>query len=211
MRDVAAKRPDMRPEKRPGLLIACGALAREIIAVLDAGGLDGLDVNCLPAHLHSRPQAIAEAVRGKVRAGKLSHEKVFVLYADCGTGGDLDAVCAEEGVTRIPGAHCYEFFAGAETFAAISEAEPAAFYLTDFLVRHFDRLVYQGLGLDRHPELRDSYFANYTKVLYLAQRDDPALRACAAAAAERLGLELEIRQTGFGHYSDFLNRHAQKP
>jgi hypothetical protein len=196
-------------EKRPGLLIACGALAREIMAVLDAGGLNGLDVTCLPAHLHIRPQLIAEAVRAKVRLGKQSHENVFVLYADCGTGGDLDAVCAEEGVTRIPGAHCYEFFAGAETFAAMSDAEPAAFYLTDFLVRHFDRLVYAGLGLDRYPELLDDYFGNYRRVVYLAQTKNPDLEAQAKAAAVRLGLDYEYHFTGYGGLAAFTT-HANQ-
>jgi hypothetical protein len=190
--------------KRRTLLVACGALAREVLAVLEAGGVDTFDVTCLPAHLHNTPKAIAEAVRAKVRAGKLSHDRVFVLYGDCGTGGALDRVCAEETVERIPGAHCYEFFTGADAFAAVSEAEPAAFYLTDFLVRHFDRLVIGGLGLDRHPELLADYFGNYRRLIYLAQTEDAALEAGARAAAARLDLDYEYRFTGYGELASFV-------
>jgi len=190
--------------KRPALLVACGALAREAVAVLRANSLDELELTCLPAHLHNTPKAIAEAVRAKVRAGKLSHDRVFVLYGDCGTGGELDKVCREEGVHRIPGAHCYEFFAGPAVFAAISEAEPAAFYLTDFLVRHFDRLVMAGLGLDRHPELLKDYFGSYRRVVYLAQTKDAALERAAKAAAARLGLDYEYRFTGYGDLAGFV-------
>ncbi|MBT4491363.1 MAG: DUF1638 domain-containing protein [Rhodospirillaceae bacterium] len=193
------------------LLICCGATAPEVLAIVKGNGLDHMRVESLPAGLHNTPQFIPERVREKIRANRDLYARILVLYSDCGTGGLLQKVLDEEGVESIAGAHCYEMYAGAAAFAAITDQEIGCFFLTDYLAQHFDRLVYQGLGLDRHPELRDSYFANYTKVLYLAQRDDPALRACAAAAAERLGLELEIRQTGFGHYSDFLNRHAQKP
>ncbi len=191
-------------KKRSALLIACGALGREIVAVLKAGGLEGLEVTCLPAHLHNTPKAIPDAVRGKIRAGKRTHDQVFVLYGDCGTGGELDLVCAEEGASRIGGAHCYEFFAGSDVFAALTEVEPAAFYLTDFLVRHFQRLVIEGLGLDRHPELLSDYFGNYRRLIYLAQTKDAGLEARARVAAARLGLEYDYRFTGYGGLETFI-------
>jgi len=194
--------------KGPGLLIACGALGQEIVAVLDAGGFHGLEVTCLNADLHNKPQLIADAVREKIVEGRTTHHEIFVLYADCGTGGDLDRVCTEEGVTRIPGAHCYEFYAGAAEFAALAEAEPGTFYLTDYLARHFDRLIVQGLGIDRHPELQDQYFAHYKRLVYLAQIDDADLDACAELAAERLGLAYERRKTGYGELAEFIAEAA---
>ena len=187
------------------LLIACGALAREILAVTAANGWDHLDLQCLPALLHNRPQEIPERVREKVRAGRAAgYAEIRVVYADCGTGGLLDKVCAEEGVERIAGPHCYSFFDGQEAFAARAEEEIGAFYLTDFLVRQFDALVWRGLGLDRHPDLRDMYFGNYDRVVYLAQTQDAGLDAAAAAAAQRLGLRLEKRFTGYGELSGFV-------
>jgi len=151
------------------LIIACGALAHEITALRRANRWDALDVRCLPAELHNRPERIPAAVRTLIRASRAQYRSIFVAYADCGTGGLLDKVLLEEGVERIPGAHCYEFFATAPVFAELAAAEPGTFYLTDFLLRHFDRLVMRGLGLDRHPELFSSYFGNYRKLVYLAQ------------------------------------------
>ncbi len=188
----------------PSLLLACGALGREVIAVLDAGGIDGLEVTCLPANLHNKPQLIAEAVREKVRKHHDEYENIFVLYADCGTGGDLDKVCDEEGVVRIPGAHCYEFYAGASAFEQLADAEPATFYLTDYLTRHFETLIMVGLGLDRFPELLPDYFGNYSRVVYLAQTDDPELDEQARKAAEKLGLAYERRFTGYGELAEFI-------
>lgn len=180
------------------LIIACGALAREIMELIRANGCDYIKVQCLPADLHNRPDKIPDAVRAKIRAARDQYEQIFVAYGDCGTGGLLDAVLTDEGVERIPGAHCYEFFAGSQVFAALAEAEPGSFYLTDFLVRHFDRLVYRGLGLDRYPELAPMYFGNYRKLVYLAQGKDPALLVKARKAADRLGLEFNYRFTGYG-------------
>jgi hypothetical protein len=180
------------------LIIACGALAHEIIALKRANAWEQLDVRCLPADLHNRPERIPAAVRGVIQAARAQYRSIFVAYADCGTGGLLDAVLAEEGVERIPGAHCYEFFATGPVFAALSEAEIGTFYLTDFLLRHFERLVIEGLGLDKHPELFSSYFGNYRKLVYLAQR--PAAEAVerARAIAARMGLSFESRVTGYG-------------
>ena len=186
------------------LVIACGALAREFLAVAAANGWTHLEIACLPAELHNRPREIPEAVRAKIRARRDGFARVLVLYGDCGTGGLLDRVLEEEGAERIAGAHCYEFYAGAENFAALAEAEPGTFYLTDYLVRHFDKLVVEGLGLDRHPELRDDYFRNYRRVVHLAQVQDAELGARARAAAARLGLDFETRVTGLGGIARFL-------
>jgi hypothetical protein len=185
-------------------IIACGALAREITQVIAANGWSHMAVTCLPAHLHNRPEKIPEAVRGKIRAAKGKYDHLLVLYGDCGTGGLLDSVLEEEGVERIPGPHCYEFFAGATDFAALSEEEPGTFYLTDYLVRHFDRLIIEGLGLDRFPQLLPDYFGHYRKLVHLAQVDDPALDTAAKAAALRLGLTHERRHTGLGGLAAFL-------
>ena len=180
------------------LVIACGAISHEIVALRRANGWDHITLQCLPADLHNRPERIPEAVRKKIRDARGRFAEVFVAYADCGTGGLLDAVLEEEGVSRIPGAHCYGFFAGSKRFTRLSEAEPGTLYLTDFLARHFDRLIIRGLGIDRHPELQHEYFANYRKLVYLAQREDPELLALARAAAERLSLRFEHHVTGYG-------------
>ena len=186
------------------LLIACGALAREALAVLRANRLEHVELACLPALLHNRPERIPAAVRAKIQAERGSYERILVLYGDCGTGGELDRVLAEEGIKRIDGPHCYAFYAGQEVFAALSEAEPGTFYLTDFLARQFDTLVIQGLGLDRHPELLPLYFGNYRRLLYLAQTQEPELTTLAQAAARRLGLAFEQRFTGLGGLTAFL-------
>ena len=198
----------MQPKR---LVIACGALAREIAALRKANGWSSLDVVCLPPELHNRPERIAGAVREKIREHRKDYDGIFVAYGDCGTGGALDAVLAEEGVERIPGAHCYEFFAQPAAFAALSEAEPGTFYLTDFLLRHFDRLVIQSLGIDRHPELQQVYFGNYRRLVYLAQAPKPDAEAAARKVAERLGLELVVRQTGYGGLGSSLTRFAGRP
>ncbi len=188
------------------LLIACGALAREILALRQANGWSFVDVACLPAKLHNTPALIPDAVRARIhRARAEGYADVFVVYADCGTGGLLDRVCAEAGVDRVPGPHCYSFFDGNEAFAARAAAgEITAFYLTDFLARQFDTLIWKGLGLDRHPQLRPMIFGNYEKLIYLAQTDDPALDAKARDAAERLGLAYERRGTGYGELATVL-------
>ncbi len=193
---------------RRTLVISCGALAREVKAVIAANGLGHLDIHCLPAILHNRPERIPQAVRLAIRAGRTTHEEILVLYGDCGTGGALDAVLAEEGVERIEGPHCYAFLAGEAEFAAMMDEEIGSFFLTDYLARHFDRLVWRGLGLDRHPQLRDAYFSSYRRVVHLAQRSDAVAAARAAEAAERLGLPLVTCPTGLDHLSRFLASHA---
>ena len=180
------------------LIIGCGALAREIKALRRANDWHSLDVRFLPAELHNRPERIAPAVRDAIRAARPDYEQIFVAYADCGTGGLLDKVLLEEGVERIAGAHCYEFYASPAVFAALAEAAPGSFYLTDFLVRHFDRLVTRGLGIDRHPELAAVYFRNYTRIVYLAQAPGTELEARAAGIAREMGLEFVVQRTGYG-------------
>ncbi len=178
------------------LVIACGALARELVALVKANRWEHVRVTCLPPQLHNRPERIPAAVRECIHANRESYERIFVAYGDCGTGGQLDRVLEEEGVQRLPGAHCYEFFSGSQAFAGMADEEPGTFYLTDFLVRQFDALVVQGLGLDRHPQLLPMYFGNYRRVIYLAQSRNSDLMARARRAAERLGLPLEVKHTG---------------
>lgn len=190
--------PTVQPSGQGMLIIACGALAHEVTALRRANAWDDLDVRCLPADLHNRPEKIPDAVRLLIRSSRDRYRSIFVAYGDCGTGGLLDKVLSEEGVERIPGAHCYEFFATGPVFAALAEAEPGTFYLTDFLLRHFDRLVIRGLGLDRHPELFSTYFGNYRKLVYLAQAPDAHSQAEAREIALRMGLQFEYRQTGYG-------------
>lgn len=188
----------------PCLIIACGALAREIVALRALNNWPHLVVQCLPADLHNRPEKIPGAVRAKIHAARGRFTSIFVAYADCGTGGLLDTVLAEEGVERIPGAHCYEFFAGSTRFAEMAEAELGTFYLTDFLLQHFDRLIIHGLGIDKHPELLPVYFSHYKKLVYLAQVDSPTKRAAGLAAAQRLGLAFETHITGYGDLATSL-------
>ncbi|MDP6793728.1 MAG: DUF1638 domain-containing protein [Anaerolineales bacterium] len=177
-------------------LIACGALAREVLALRDKYSWDA-EVLGVAALLHNQPDRIPAAVRSAIRAARAKYSHVFVVYGDCGTGGMLDRMLAAEGVERVPGPHCYEMYAG-RSFEEMTAAEPGTFFLTDYLVQSFDHLVLQGLGLDRHPELREDYFGNYTRVVYLAQREDAHLRERARWAAAELGLPLEIRAVGYG-------------
>jgi hypothetical protein len=180
------------------LLIACGALAREILDLRAANGWTHLDLTCLPANLHLYPDKITAAVRAAVAKHRDQYDDVFVVYADCGTGGLLEAACKDMGVQMVAGPHCYSFFEGNDRFAKQSETEITTFYLTDFLVRQFDAFIMKPMGLDRHPELRDMYFGNYQKLVYQAQTNDPALTAKAEECAKTLGLAFERRFTGYG-------------
>lgn len=180
-------------------VVACGAIAREIIAILAANRMDHVELTCLPAILHNHPEKIAGEVEREIAQARAQGiARVFVAYADCGTGGELDRLCERLGVERIAGPHCYSFFEGNEAFAARGDADMRAFYLTDFLARQFDAFVTRPLGLDRHPELREAYFGNYEKLVYLAQTDDAELDRRAQAAAKFLGLAYERRRTGYG-------------
>jgi Protein of unknown function (DUF1638) len=177
-------------------LIACGALAREVLALKALHGWDA-DVLGVPALLHSTPDRIPDAVARRIREARASYERVIVVYGDCGTSGRLDALLAGEGLERVAGPHCYEMYANGR-FQAMMDQAPGTFFLTDYLARSFDHLVLEGLGLDRHPQLREDYFANYTRVVYLAQEDRPELRARAEWAAGKLGLPLEVVHVGYG-------------
>ncbi len=185
--------------KSPVLLIACGALAREIVELKRLNNWTHLKLKCLPAELHNRPEKIPEAVRAEIEDKRDDFEQIFVAYADCGTGGLLDKVLAEYGVDRLSGTHCYELFAGSAVFHELAEAETGTFYLTDFLTRHFDRLIRKSLGLDEHPEFLSSYFGNYTRLVYLSQSDSPELAAMAEQHAQYLGLEYQYVHTGLGN------------
>ncbi len=199
-----------RPPDAPGVLvIGCGALVKELHHVIRANRLDNVEVECLPAALHNQPEKIPAAVRAKLEAAT-GYESIFVAYGDCGTGGRLDAVLEEFDVERLPGAHCYQFFAGLETFDRMHEEEPGTLYLTDYLARHFDRLIWHGLGLDRWPELAVDYFGNYRRLVHLAQTDDSDRDLDARGAAERLGLSYERRMVGFGEVEPALVRLATR-
>lgn len=252
------------PDRSRTLVIACGALARELLAIVKLNGLDDVTIECLPAALHNRPKEIPDAVRERIRRARrprpfppgtvatgssetteagafppdtgapafpvpatdppgahassadpvdegvvlgkqvARYDSIFVAYADCGTGGHLQRLCEEEGVEMLAGAHCYQFFATTPRFEEIQDAEIGSFYLTDFLARHFERMIWKGLGLDRHPELLPMYFGNYTRLVYLAQTDDPELLALAEAGAERLGLEMIVERTGYGELEETM-------
>jgi hypothetical protein len=186
------------------LVIACGALAREIVALTRTNRWEALEVKCLPPELHNRPEQIPSAVRDAIREGRKRFEHIFVAYADCGTGGRLDAVLADEKAERLPGAHCYQFYATTPVFEELAAEEPGTFYLTDFLARHFDRLVISVLGIDRHPELAAEYFRHYRRLVYLVQSREERLSDAARAAAARLGLAYEERYTGYGELASSL-------
>lgn len=191
------------------LLIACGALAREILDLKARHGWDHIDLTCLPAILHNHPEKITDAVETAVAKHRAAYDRIFVVYADCGTGGLLQAACARLGVEMVAGPHCYSFFEGNTNFAAHDD-EITAFYLTDFLARQFDAFIWKPLGLDRHPDLREMYFGHYTKLVYQAQTDNPDLVARARACADKLGLEFEHRRTGYGDLETTLTGWANR-
>jgi hypothetical protein len=192
-------------------VIACGALAREIAALRRANGWTHVDVICLPPELHNRPERIAGAVREQIHRYRPDYADIFVAYGECGTRGALDAVLSEEGVERIAGAHCYEFYATPAVFAALADVEPGTFYLTDFLLRHFERLVIRALGIDRHPELLPVYFGNYRRLVYLAQAPKLDAESRAQAIAARLGLEYRFESTGYGGLEQGLTAFVARP
>jgi hypothetical protein len=186
-------------------IIACGAIAREILAVCRQQGLTHVDLNCLPAIWHAYPQKIVPGLEQAVReARQAGFTRIFFAYADCGTGGDIDRLCEREGIARIPGPHCYSFFDGNDDFAARGDDDIFSFFLTDFLARQFTAFVVEPLGLDRHPELKEIYFGHYRKLVYLSQEEDPLLQVKAREAADYLGLEYEYRFTGYGDLTTAL-------
>ncbi len=190
------------------LVIACGALAKEIVGLKQLNGWSHLKIQCLPADLHNRPEKIPGTVRDAIEKYREVFEHIFVAYADCGTGGALDKVLAEFGIERLAGTHCYEFYSGAAEFAGLADDEPGTFYLTDFLTRHFNRLVKEGLGLDRHPELMTAYFGNYRRLVYLSQTESGELEQAAREHADYLGLEYLHRHTGLDPVARNLGEHV---
>ena len=183
----------------PVRVIGCGMIAREILAITEQLGLENIDLKCLPSMWHHYPDRIAPGVDAAIRKAKDDgFENIFVAYADCGTGGHLDDVCEKHGVKRIAGPHCFSFYMGNDAFEDQADDLLTSFFMTDFLARHFETFLVKPLGLDRHPELREMYFANYTRMLYIAQTDNEELTENAKKAAEFLGLEYEKRLTGYG-------------
>ena len=180
------------------LVIGCGALAEELSALKRANQWTTLDIKCLDAALHNRPERIADRLESVLAQHHAEYTNILIAYADCGTGGAVDRVAQQFNAQRLPGAHCYEFYATSPVFAALAEAEPGTFYLTDFLVRHFDRLVIEEMKLDEHPELEEMLFGRYRKVVYLAQDGNTELLDQAVRAATRLKLPLEMVTTGYG-------------
>ena len=193
----------------PVLVITCAAIAREVNEIKKNGAWAQMDLQAITADLHSRPEKIPAAVAAKIDAARDRYEHIFVAYGDCGTSGELDRVLEQRGVKRLPGAHCYDFLAGREVYARLQDDEPGTFYLTDFLAQHFQRLVIEVLGLDRHPELLEAYFGNYTRLVYLAQTDSDELTGLARAAADRLGLRFERVFTGMGEMVPELDAAMQ--
>ena len=190
------------------VLIACGALAREVLAIKEKHSWD-VDVLCLPSLLHNEPEKIPAAVQRRIHEAREKYDRVIVVYGDCGTGGMLDRMLKNEDVERVAGPHCYEMYADG-TFDSLMAEAPGTFFLTDYLVQSFDHLVIEGLGLDKHPELREVYFENYTRVVYLAQRKDSALVERAKWAAQSLGLPFELRTTGYGKLETRLKELIEK-
>jgi len=201
---------DPAAQSSPILIIACGALAQEIVQLQKLNGWNHLHLKCLDAELHNRPHLIAGKLREKIAEHRNEYNNIFVAYADCGSGGEIDRVLEDENIERLPGAHCYSFFAGEQRFKEISEQELGSFYLTDFLAKHFERLVIKGLKLDQHPELRDQYFGNYTRVVYLSQEDNPSVRSLAKNAALFLGLDFEHEHCGYGDLQTGLESQVIK-
>ena len=187
-------------------MIACGALAHEIEALKNLNGWSHLHVKCLDAALHNRPQLIPQKLGELIARYREQYRQIFVAYADCGTGGEIDKLLNAQDIHRLPGAHCYAVFAGEAAFNQLSTEEPGTFYLTDFLARHFQRLVIKGLKLDTHPELREDYFGNYRRLVYLSQRRDATVLQAASAAAAFLALAFEHRHCGYGELAISLRR-----
>jgi hypothetical protein len=199
---------EFKPGQGDVLLLACGALAREIVDLIERNRWQAFDLQCLPAKWHNTPDKIVPALREKIQEAKGRYKSIFVLYGDCGTGGMLDRLLEEEGVERIDGPHCYAFFSGNVEFARHGDDDVTSFFLTDYLAKHFDKLIWSGLGLDRHPELLPLYFGNYRKIVYLAQTRDEELAKKAMAAAKKLGLDYEYRFTGYGELQSGLSKRS---
>lgn len=200
-----------RAKNEKVLVIGCGMIAREVLAVKQKLGLDHIELTCLPAEFHYYPERIAPAMDAAIEKAKAEgYRHIFVGYADCGTGGHLDRICEKHGVERLGGPHCFALYQGLATFEKIGEDDMTSFYMTDFLCRQFEAFFIKPLGLDRHPELAKDFFGNYEKLIYLAQTDDPALEKVARDAADMLGLAYERRRTGYGDLEPALAKAAER-
>lgn len=193
---------------QPLTILGCGALARELVELIKQFPEGQVELTCLPASWHNTPEKIVPGLASKIRTLKKQNRQILVAYGDCGTGGDIDALLAQEGISRIDGPHCYEMYMGKSNFDYEMEAELGTFFVTDYMVRHFERIVMKGMGLRDHPELRDMYFQHYTRFLYLAQIEDEKLKAKAALCAAELDLRFEYIHTGYGEFTQFLRDAA---
>ncbi len=194
------------PRSQKQLIIACGALAKEIKFLIRQIGRHDIDLLCLPAILHNSPQKIVPELKRMMDKHQAEYKKTYIGYADCGTGGMLDKFIQDENLQRLPGAHCYQFFAGMEEFDKMMDEELGSFFLTDYLARHFDELVWQGMGIAKHPELLQTMFGAYKKLVYLAQTDDAGLTSLAQEASQKMGLQFEKRTTGYGLLESFIKK-----
>lgn len=183
---------------KKSLIIACGALSHEIVELIRLNQWDHLKLTCLPAYWHHHPERIPAGLRNKIKENRARFDKIYVMYGDCGTWGEIDRVVEEEGAERIEGPHCFSFLMGNEAFEAYANDDITTFYLSDFFCRYFDKFVWEALGLNRRDDMVDFVFGNYKKVIYIAQTDDPELREKSREIAKRLKLDYEYRFTGYG-------------
>ena len=188
------------------LIIGCGAIAHEINEIIKLNDWNNVRLKCLNADLHNTPKKLPKKIKEIIDSSLQEYSKIFLAYADCGTGGLIDSMLKDYDIERLEGAHCYEFYAGSKLFKDLSNREIGTFYLTDFLVKNFDRLIIDGLGLSKHPSLKDEYFKNYKKIVYLAQKHNEDLELKAKDCADYLNLEFSIHYTGLDNFENQLNK-----
>ena len=188
------------------LIIGCGAIAHEINEIINLNNWNNVSLQCLNADLHNTPKRLPTKIKETIESNLKEYSKIFLAYADCGTGGLIDSMLKNYGIERLEGAHCYEFYAGSRLFKDLSDREIGTFYLTDFLVKNFKRLIIDGLGISKHPSLKDEYFKNYKNIVYLAQKHDNDLELKAKDCANYLNLEYSVHYTGLGNFEDQLNK-----
>ena len=188
------------------LIIGCGAIAHEINEIIKLNNCNNVSLQCLNADLHNTPKRLPTKIKETIESNLKEYSKIFLAYADCGTGGLIDSMLKNYDIERLEGAHCYEFYAGSSLFKDLSDREIGTFYLTDFLVKNFKRLIIDGLGISKHPSLKDEYFKNYKNIVYLAQKHDNDLELKAKDCANYLNLEYSVHYTGLGNFEDQLNK-----
>ena len=188
------------------LIIGCGAIAHEINEIIKLNNWNNVNLQCLNADLHNTPKKLPTKIKEAIESNLKEYSKIFLAYADCGTGGLIDSMLKNYDIERLEGAHCYEFYAGSRLFKDLSDREIGTFYLTDFLVKNFKRLIIDGLGISKHPSLKDEYFKNYKNIVYLAQKHDNDLELKAKDCANYLKLEYSVHYTGLGNFEDQLNK-----